>query len=166
MDDHRRPELSQAGRTILVAGGSTGIGYEISVAFAAAGADQVIIIARRPDVLSAAVKEIAEGYPRVKKRGIPTDFGDEAAVENLWADLARDNVFVDVLIPNAVAQVWPQDPRGLLGLGKQRVKEALGINVVAPFVCVELFYKQRERNASRKLVSLFPFGDEQAGLRH
>ena len=45
------------GKRILVTGGGTGLGKEMSVGFAAHGA-QVFICGRRPDVLDQAVSEI------------------------------------------------------------------------------------------------------------
>ena len=48
------PELSQAGRAVLVSGGGTGVGFAIARAFVQASADTVVIIGRRADVLAAA----------------------------------------------------------------------------------------------------------------
>lgn len=47
-------------RTVVVTGGRTGIGRAIAEAFVGAG-DQVVIIGRRTDVLSAAAKEMQRG---------------------------------------------------------------------------------------------------------
>ncbi|CAG7564365.1 unnamed protein product [Fusarium equiseti] len=146
-----RPELSQAGNTVLVAGASTGIGFSIAKSFAAASADRVIITGRRQDALDMAAAGISGKYPKVKVVPIVNDFADEAATQKLWEKLAQDGIFVDVLVLSA-ASMWL--PNTLLGLGFETFKEGLTVNVAAPYLWTSLFYKQRESNPSRKLVLL------------
>ncbi|KAF5243305.1 hypothetical protein FAUST_2873 [Fusarium austroamericanum] len=144
-----RPELSQAGNTILVAGASTGIGYTIAESFAAASAQRVIITGRRQDVLDEAADKIKVKYPRVEVVPIINDFADEAATHGLWKTLAEDGIFVDVLVLNA-AKMWL--PNTLLGLGFDAFKDGLKVNVAAPYLWTSLFHKQREANPDRKLA--------------
>ncbi|CEF78299.1 unnamed protein product [Fusarium graminearum] len=144
-----RPELSQAGNTILVAGASTGIGYTIAESFAAASAQRVIITGRRRDVLDEAADKIKAKYPRVEVVPIINDFADEAATHGLWKTLAEDGIFVDVLVLNA-AKMWL--PNTLLGLGFDTFKDGLKVNVAAPYLWTSLFHKQREVNPDRKLA--------------
>ncbi|KAM0547636.1 hypothetical protein ACHAO7_007028 [Fusarium culmorum] len=144
-----RPELSQAGNTILVAGASTGIGYTIAESFAAASAQRVIITGRRQDVLDEAATKIKAKYPKVEAVPIINDFADEAATHGLWAKLAADGIFVDVLVLNA-AKMWL--PNTLLGLGFDTFKDGLAVNVAAPYLWTSLFHKQREVNPDRKLA--------------
>ncbi|KAJ4007604.1 hypothetical protein NW752_010270 [Fusarium irregulare] len=146
-----RPELSQAGNTVLVAGASTGIGLSIAKSFAAASADRIIITGRRQDALDMAAAGISGKYPNVKVIPIVNDFADETATKNLWGELAQDGIFVDVLVLSA-ASMWL--PNTLLGLGFETFKEGLNINVAAPYLWTSLFYKQRESNPSRKLALL------------
>src|SRR4051812_3096366 len=49
-----RPELSQAGKTVFITGGGTGVGFAIAKGFILASAATVIINGRRADVLEAA----------------------------------------------------------------------------------------------------------------
>ena len=58
-----KPSLSAKGKTILITGGSEGIGYAIVAAFAAAGAANIIILARRAELLDEAKKNIAQQHP-------------------------------------------------------------------------------------------------------
>lgn len=58
-----RPELSAAGRNVIVTGGATGIGNAIAVAFAQAGAKSVAIVGRRLDALKSGAATISAALP-------------------------------------------------------------------------------------------------------
>ncbi|KAF5710939.1 Dehydrogenase reductase SDR family member 2 [Fusarium mundagurra] len=146
-----RPELSQAGHTVLVAGASTGIGFSIAESFAAASATRLIITGRRKDALDKAADKIKTKYTNVEVIPIINDFADENATREFWKKLAEDGIFVDVLVPSA-AKMWL--PNTILGLGYETFKDGLGVNVIAPYLWTSLFYKQREIDPSRKLVLL------------
>ncbi|KAF4430521.1 Dehydrogenase reductase SDR family member 2 [Fusarium acutatum] len=146
-----RPELSQSGHTVLVAGASTGIGFSIAESFAAASATRLIITGRRKDALDKAVDKIKTKYSSVEVIPIINDFADENATQKLWKKLAEDGVFVDVLVLSA-AKMWL--PNTILGLGYETFKDGLGVNLIAPYLWTSLFHKQREINPSRKLVLL------------
>jgi short-subunit dehydrogenase len=145
-----RPELSQAGRTVLVAGASTGIGFSIAESFAAASATRLIITGRRQDTLGKAAEKIKTKYPNVEVIPINNDFANENATREFWKKLADDGIFVDVLVLSA-AKMWL--PNTILGLGYDIFKDGLGVNLIAPYLWTNLFYKQREIDPSRKLVS-------------
>ncbi|KAI8237895.1 Short chain dehydrogenase andI [Colletotrichum sp. SAR 10_86] len=53
-----RPELSAAGKNVVITGGGTGIGKSIALSFAKAGASSVCILGRRLDRLEIAIAEI------------------------------------------------------------------------------------------------------------
>lgn len=53
-----RPELSHAGKNIVITGGATGIGLAIAIAFAQASAASVSILGRREAKLQSAIKVI------------------------------------------------------------------------------------------------------------
>ncbi|KAM0464766.1 hypothetical protein ACHAPV_002602 [Trichoderma viride] len=99
-----RPALSQAGRTVLITGGSGGIGYGIALAFAAAGAEKVIIVGREEAKQKEAVASLAREAGLESK----TKFEGRAALPNkpesidsLWDSLEAEGVHVDVLVLNA-----------------------------------------------------------------
>ncbi|KAH7020226.1 hypothetical protein EDB80DRAFT_677158 [Ilyonectria destructans] len=146
-----RPELSQAGRTVLVGGGSTGIGFSIAKSFAAAGATRVIIVGRRQSALDSAVAQALTEYPGTKVLGYTCDVADEASTEKLWSSLRKDGILVDVLVLNA-AKLSPEHT--ILSLGTKKVWEEFIVNVKAPLDMTERFYKQEGRDSSRKLSLL------------
>ncbi|MET8349126.1 MULTISPECIES: glucose 1-dehydrogenase [unclassified Micromonospora] len=91
--------FSVEGKTVLVTGGSRGIGLMIAQGFVRAGA-QVIISSRKADVCEAVAKELsAEG----RCEAIPADLGADAGAESLAAAVRESFPRLDVLVNNAGA---------------------------------------------------------------
>lgn len=147
-----RPELSQAGNTVLVTGGATNIGLAITKAFVQAGAKRVIIVGRRAAVLESAKEEILAEATKNNTNGNnknnnqqvevmtrSVDLTDGAAVRQLWAGLAQAGVAVDVLVLNAAQ---PGAFQSLLDMGADAVWERMEANVHGPLLMAELLAKQ------------------------
>ncbi|KAI0475217.1 NAD(P)-binding protein [Xylariaceae sp. FL0804] len=108
--DPSNPELSAAGKRVLVTGATGAIGRAIAEAWAIAGASAIVLTGRRPDALqevAAKLRTLAPGQSssslRVAVR--PADLRSEADVRALWA-FAADGADgaggpVDVLVNNA-----------------------------------------------------------------
>lgn len=77
-------------RSVVVTGGSTGIGRAVAERFAADGAD-VVITGRRADVLG-------ETAAKIGARGVVCDASDPAAVQAALAELPEQ---IDILVNNA-----------------------------------------------------------------
>ncbi|MEU1039343.1 SDR family oxidoreductase [Streptomyces sp. NPDC005907] len=100
------------GRTVVVTGGTRGVGAGIARAFASAGAD-VVVCARRPPP-----------RPFAGVRFAAVDLRDPAAVRDLFEDLAR----VDVLVNNAGGS-----PHRLLAESEaERHARVIELNLTAP----------------------------------
>jgi NAD(P)-dependent dehydrogenase (short-subunit alcohol dehydrogenase family) len=96
-------------KTVIVTGGSAGLGRAIAYAFAKRGAN-VALLARNPKALAAAVDEctvIARGAGSSGHfLAIPTDVSDPDAVEQA-ADRAQDELgAIDVWVNNAMVSVF------------------------------------------------------------
>jgi NAD(P)-dependent dehydrogenase (short-subunit alcohol dehydrogenase family) len=150
-----RPELSQAGRVVLVTGGGTGVGYSIARAFVQASADTVIIIGRRADVLatSAALleQEAKATGTNTKIIARPCDVVNLAEVETFWKELAAQGITVDVYTANAAKFT---EPKPILELGADEVWSQMEVNVKSPLYFVEKFYAQP---GEKQKVSLLSF---------
>lgn len=148
-----RPESSQAGKTVLVTGGATGIGYAISKAFITAGAAKVIIVGRRSAVINSALSKLtAEGTPDTQVIGKTCDIADLESTKLLWSELAKDNIFVDVLVLNA-AKLSEEQP--ILELGLAKIWEDYTVNVRSVMDFAERFHGQPGGSGHRKVIGLF-----------
>ncbi|KFY14404.1 hypothetical protein V492_02651 [Pseudogymnoascus sp. VKM F-4246] len=103
--DAASPEQSQAGRNILITGGSDVIGRAAAQGFVTAGADVVAITSRSEEKASRVAKEIEAVGKGTKVLGYQYEIGDEASVNALWDNLKRDGVEIDVLILNTSANI-------------------------------------------------------------
>lgn len=103
--------LSQNGKTVLIAGGSAGIGYAIARAFAQASASVIIICGRRTELVTSAASKLAKETPGFQGRviGRTCDVADLFSVDALWTGLQKENIFVDVLVLNA-ARIQAKGP--------------------------------------------------------
>ena len=91
--------FSVAGKTVLVTGGSRGIGRMIAGGFVAASAD-VVITSRKAEAVEATVGELSEFGTC---RGFPSDLSTEGGARALADQLADQVDHLDVLVNNAGA---------------------------------------------------------------
>jgi NAD(P)-dependent dehydrogenase (short-subunit alcohol dehydrogenase family) len=103
-----RPELSCAGRNVVVAGGSDGIGLAISIGFATAKASSITILGRREWKLQEAVKAISDassGDTRTTVAYQVVDIVNKTQVDSAFDYVVRTFGKIDILVSNAAAPV-------------------------------------------------------------
>lgn len=93
----KRAELSQAGKNIAITGAGSGIGREITHAFAEAGAGSIHILGRKKDLLEETQASVEAKYPNAKVVVHVADILDATALSLA----ARDIGNWDVLVANA-----------------------------------------------------------------
>jgi short-subunit dehydrogenase len=131
---------SQTGRTIMITGASSGIGFEIAHAFLTASASQIIILGRRPDALASAVAKLEalkSPHSQAKILSRQCDVGNHVEVEKLWQGLKKDGIQVDVLVLNA-AKTGPL----YINSDWKEVWTYFEVNVLASFRMAQLFISQ------------------------
>jgi NAD(P)-dependent dehydrogenase (short-subunit alcohol dehydrogenase family) len=99
--DRSRPELSTAGKVVLISGGGSGIGPRIANAFAASGATKIVIIGRTESSLLSTKKEIESKHPGVTVLTFVADIVDQAAVNKAFAVTKKEFGPIDILVGNA-----------------------------------------------------------------
>lgn len=137
------PSLSQAGKTVLITGGGTGIGKASAHAFLRASAATIIIIGRRLHKLTeaagdleAAGKELGKEVRVIAKS---CDVTDDEQVKGFWEGLEKDGVYVDVLVLNSAITTAAAS---MFDIGVEAVWKVFEANVKGPLHFAELFYKQ------------------------
>ncbi|MCO1660647.1 SDR family NAD(P)-dependent oxidoreductase [Pseudonocardia humida] len=115
------------GRVALVTGGSRGLGRQMVLAFADAGAD-VVIASRKADACEATAREVRERGRRAL--AVPTHVGRwadlDALVEAAYAEFGR----VDVLVNNA--GMSPLAPSSV-ETSEELFDKVVGVNFKGPF---------------------------------
>jgi NAD(P)-dependent dehydrogenase (short-subunit alcohol dehydrogenase family) len=124
----RAVEQPMKGRKALVTGGSRGLGREIAIAFAAAGAD-VAVVSRKKDSCVALAEELAAATGRTVTAHA-AHVADWDAVPALLDEVEAELGAVDVLVNNAgMAPLYPS----LDEVTEQLWDKTMGVNLKGPF---------------------------------
>jgi NAD(P)-dependent dehydrogenase (short-subunit alcohol dehydrogenase family) len=139
-----RQELSQAGKTVLITGGGTGVGKATARSFVLASAANIIIIGRRFDVLQKAVAELEKDAAAAKSPAKiiarQCDVTKHSDVTAVWDSLKTQSITVDVLVLNSAKF---SEPLRLFELGIEDVWSQFEANVKGPLHFAERFYHQQ-----------------------
>lgn len=139
-----RPELSQAGKSVLVTGGGGGIGFHIAKAFLQASAATVVIVGRREDVINKSTAQLAQEFPNSRVLGLQCDIAKSSDVERVWNNFKSQGTVIDVLVLNAtiVPKLLP-----LLELGTEDIMESYNVNLKGNLDMTQQFYNQEGSRA-------------------
>lgn len=132
-----RPELSAAGKNVVVTGGGTGAGKAIATAFAQAGAKSVSILGRRPDRLQTAAADIAKavtGHTEVLYE--VADLRDRAQVEKALRSISDKVGRLDILVSNAGTL---PDPAPVTSYDDEALLRAFRLNTISALHAVQAF---------------------------
>ena len=98
--------LSLAGKTAIVTGGASGLGFETSRALASAGA-AVTLAVRNLDQGQTAVQRITAEFVQARVALVKLDLADLATVRQCAADWNKSGQALDILINNAAIMACP-----------------------------------------------------------
>lgn len=114
------------GKQAFIAGGSTGINFEIARQFAAQGA-RVALLARKPDRVEAAAQAIRdEGHEAI---ALPGDVRDYARLEAAFAEAASAFGKIDIVVSGAAGNFLAP----ALGMSANAFKTVIDIDLLGTF---------------------------------
>lgn len=131
-----RPELSAAGKVVVVTGGGTGIGRSIAVSFAQAGADTVAILGRREDRLKSSVAEISAANQKTKVLYKVADLTKRADVDAALSSIVDSVGNISIFVSNAGAS---PPPTPFTQIDEHTFMEGFDMNVRTAFNAVQAF---------------------------
>ena len=135
--------MSQTAPTVVITGASRGLGRGCALAFAASGAE-VLLVARNVEQLEAVAAEIRDRGGSV--RTIAGDVTRAEVVREVFSDLER----CDVLINNAGAN----RPQPFLEVDLATLDELLALNVRSMFVTAQAAARVMARTGSGVIINM------------
>jgi citronellol/citronellal dehydrogenase len=126
-----------AGKVAIITGASRGIGREVALTFARAGAD--IVIAAKSDAenpkLPGTIHSVAKEVEALGVRALPlkVDVRDDAAIASMVSETMRAFSRIDVLVNNAGALWWMP----VSDTPMKRFDLVMGVNARAAFACTQ-----------------------------
>lgn len=97
------PSLSATGKNVAITGSGSGMGVQMTLSFAAAGASTILLMGRRRHALETTKSSINAAFPSVSVLATPTDITKKDQVETSFAAFEKHckGGKIDVLISNA-----------------------------------------------------------------
>lgn len=135
----------QAGKTMVITGANTGLGYETARVLAARGA-RVLIACRSQEKAQAAIARILAQHPEAELQYVPLDLGDLESVNNC-ADRLRSEDKIDVLVNNAGIMMPPYQ------LTTDGFESQFGVNHLGPFALTGLLLDRLQAAAHARVVN-------------
>ncbi|NND67917.1 MAG: SDR family NAD(P)-dependent oxidoreductase, partial [Halioglobus sp.] len=135
----------QSGRTFVVTGANTGLGFEAARALSARGA-RVLIACRSRQKAEDAIARIEQANGEVDVAYVPLDLGDLSSVSEC-AEVLQSEDRIDVLINNAGIMVPPYE------LTKDGFESQFGVNHLGPFALTGLLLDKLAETPGSRVVS-------------
>ncbi|TVY46137.1 Short chain dehydrogenase [Lachnellula subtilissima] len=138
-----RPELSTAGKVVIITGGGSGIGPKIAHAFATSGATKISILGRTASSLLTTKTSIESQHPGVKVLTFVADISNQAAVIDAFESTKKTFGPVDILVGNAG---YMPNPAPLASTDITEWMRGLDINVRGNLILYQAFIANSSLN--------------------
>ena len=142
--------LSLHDKTIVITGGGTGLGREMSIAMARAGADLVIASRRLAPIQDTADAVRAQGR---RALAVSTDVTDSAQVQNLFHRAIDEFGKVDVLFNNA-GIVRGQGSIPIWDITDEDWRIGIDVNLTGAFYCTRAIAKHMIERGGGKIINV------------
>lgn len=146
----------QTGRTIVVTGANTGLGFEAAKVLAGKGA-RVIIGCRSNDKAQAAREKILAAHPRADVDIVQLDLASLASIRQAAAKLAKE-ARLDVLINNAGIMIPPYE------LTEDGFESQFGVNHLGPFALTGLLLDKLRATPDARVVNTSSIAHKQGRI--
>lgn len=137
----------QTGKTVIVTGANSGIGFETALAFYEAGA-RVVLACRNPDHAEQALIQLKQGP---KPGTLETELLDLASLDSIrkFADWFRQHhAHLDVLVNNAGVMLPPARKTA------EGFEWQFGVNFIGHFALTGLLYPQLKATSQARIVTV------------
>lgn len=125
------------GKYALITGASQGLGRQLAVDFARAGAAGISIVARSVELLNQVRKDIHEIAPKIQVLVIGADLTKHEDIERVVATtLCEFNGRIDILVNNA-SSIGPSPMPYLLDYPLEDFRNVISTNLIAPFLLIK-----------------------------
>ncbi len=138
---------NQVGRTVLVTGANSGIGWDATRVLAAKGA-KILLSCRNPQRGEDAIRRLREIQPSAQAHFLHMDLADLDSVREAASRVQREHASLDLLINNAGLMATPQQ-RTAQGFEMQ-----LGVNHLGHFALTGLLLPQLLRTPGSRIVTV------------
>ncbi len=142
--------LSLDGKSIVITGGGTGLGREMTLAMARAGAD-IAIAGRRTGPIEE-VRDLVKGMGR-RSLAISTDVTDSAQVNRLFEQTLAEFGKVDVLVNNA-GIVRGQGSIDIWDITDEQWRVGIDTNLTGAFYCSRTIAKHMADRGQGKIINV------------
>jgi 2-deoxy-D-gluconate 3-dehydrogenase len=140
-------QFDLGGKVAIVTGGNGGIGLGIARGLAGAGAD--VAVAARDAARSAAARAELEALG-VRAVALTVDVTDQAQVERMVADAARELGGVDILVANAGTNIR----RAPHEYSLEEWRTIVDTNLTGVFTCCQAVYPEMRRRGGGKILTI------------
>jgi NAD(P)-dependent dehydrogenase (short-subunit alcohol dehydrogenase family) len=130
-------DLNLKNKTVLVTGGSMGMGAAFVEGFAKEGCNVVINYIVQPEQAEGFAKKIRDTY-HVGALAVYTDITDEIQVAEMIAKIEKEFGRLDVLVNNA--GIWPT--QDFLDIPLADWKKVIEVNLTGAFICTQAACRQ------------------------
>lgn len=137
----------QTGKTVLITGANSGIGYFTALALAKVGAD-VIVAGRNPDKVAAAVSSIQEHKIKGSVEAAIGDLASLKSVRALATQVSKLHSKLDILINNAGVMMPPASKT------EDGFESQFGVNFIGHFALTGLLYEMLKATQGARVVTL------------
>ena len=145
------------GKTALITGASVGIGYELSKVFAKNGYN-LVLVSRNLEKMKIVSNEIIKLHD-IQIKLIIIDLCRQSAPQELYDEITRENIKIDVLVNNAGIGVYGKYTESSI----EKQMDLLQLNIVTPTMLCRLFGSDMAKRGSGRILNVSSTAAFQAG---